>query len=233
MVSSSKASYLASFPTAVRKLCQCTTSPWDSSGLPGCLATPRNGQCCPSEPRVLSTPVLGKRKTPLSPCWWERLQPVHKQLFTASSPRFTPQNEENQTNLIQRIKVKSLRGHVRVYFYVWVGFSREDGFPMDPEFDRAAKKAWFRTIQEVYCWGENPSLALQTEALQSWTSRKPAQPPVCSFSMACHIMKPDRVRGSGGGADTTVDQRWKSTWGFQIVCFFFWMVDFLVFKRNE
>lgn len=86
---------------------------------------------------------------------------------------------------------------------MWVCFSRKDCFPMVPEFYRAAKKAWFRTIQEVYCWRENPSLALQTEALQSWTSRKPAQPPVCSFSMACRIMKPDRVRG---GADTRADQ---------------------------
>lgn len=131
-------------------------------------------------------------------------------------------------NWFQGCRLKVLRGSVSVYFYVWVGFSREDSFPMDPEFYRAAKKAWFRTIQEVYCWWANPSLALQTEALQSWTSRKPAQPPVCSFSMACHIMKPER-----GGADTRVDQRWKSTWGFQIVVFFFWTVDFLVFKRNK
>lgn len=78
----------------------------------------------------------------------------------------------------------------------------------------AAKKAWFRSIQEVYCWGENPSLALQTEALHSWTSRKPAQPPVCSFSMACCIMEPDRIRGrrwhrAGGHME-------KPTWGFAV-----------------
>lgn len=78
----------------------------------------------------------------------------------------------------------------------------------------AAKKAWFRSIQELYCWGANPSLALQTEALHSWTSRKPAQPPVCSFSMACCIMEPDRVRGrrwhrAGGHME-------KPTWGFAI-----------------
>lgn len=73
-------------------------------------------------------------------------------------------------------------------------FQLEDCFPMVPEFYRAAKKSWFTTIQEVYCWRENPLLALQTEALQSWTSRKPARLPVCSFSMACCIMKTDSVR---------------------------------------
>lgn len=92
-----------------------------------------------------------------------------------------------------------------IFVCVWVCFSREDCFPMVPDFYRAAKKAWFRTIQEVYCWRENPLLALQTEALQSWTSRKPARPPVCSFSMACCIMKPDRVRG---GVDTRVESEW-------------------------
>lgn len=72
----------------------------------------------------------------------------------------------------------------------------------------AAEKAWFRSIQELYCWGANPSLALQTEALHSWTSRKPARPPVCSFSMACCVMEPDRVRGGGDG--TGLEVIWKS-----------------------
>lgn len=79
----------------------------------------------------------------------------------------------------------------------------------------AAEKAWFRSIQELYCWGANPSLALQTEALHSWTSRKPARPPVCSFSMACCVMEPDRVRG-GGRWHRAGGHMEKPTWGFTI-----------------
>lgn len=62
MVSFPMASYFASFAGAVRKLCQCTTNHWDSSGLTSCLATPRNGQYCPSEPRALTTPAIEKER---------------------------------------------------------------------------------------------------------------------------------------------------------------------------
>ena len=72
---------------------------------------------------------------------------------------------------------------------------------MVPQFYRATKK---KSLIQSHPGGlllerENPSPALQTEALQSWTSRKVARPPVCSFSMAWCIMGAARVRG---GADT-------------------------------
>lgn len=84
------ASYLASFPTAVRELCQCTTSLWDSSGLPGCLATPRNGQYCPVWTESPDYSRFLKKKDTSSPQWWERerdSQPVYKWIFTASSKK--------------------------------------------------------------------------------------------------------------------------------------------------
>lgn len=160
--------------------CNCMLSLWDSSDFLCCLATQRNGQHHLSQTRALICPVLTPKKTLLTPCslglWFV-----------------------NNWSFLLGIcfKVSCSRS-------VYVGLFQKSSFPWSwsSTGQYTQKKAWFRIIQEVYCW-ERESLA----GFANWSpsklnkqKRSTDSGRVRSFSMACCIIKHSQeMHGRTGG----------------------------------